>query len=351
VIQESLNDPNVELRTYSAAMLGSMAPLSRDTAGKLTSTLRDKDAHVRALAARALGGVEAHDLVFPALSDALRDGEGEVRVAAADAMMRVATPTDAAFLIETLKHTDPEVSARAARLLAHLGVKSALPAIMAMAKSPEVVSRRACVHALNRFGAEAKGAVPILTGALEDSDADVRASAATALGKFGADAKPGAYALTKAIGDLDTQVRRAAIVALGKVGADPKTAVPALAQALTNNDVRPYALAALSDMGADAKPALPSLIALLEAGGSDNRNVAKVAEILGKVGKSAVKDLTKAMSSNASSARTAAAMALGEIGPGAKDAVRVLRIHATNDVVPDVRQASQNALLKITAKP
>jgi HEAT repeat protein len=332
-------------------MLGSMAPLSRDTAGKLISALRDKDAHVRALAVRALSGVEAHDLAFPALSDALRDREGEVRVAAAEAMMRVATPSDAAFLIESLKHTDPEVSARAARLLAHFGVKSALPAIMAMAKSPDVVARRGSVHALDRFGAEATGAVPILTGALDDSDADVRMHAATALGKFGAEAKPAGRALTKAIGDLDTQVRRAAIVALGKVGADPKTAAPALAQALTNKDVSVYALAALSDMGVDAKPAVPNLIAFLEAGGTDNTHVAKVAEILGKVGKSAVKDLTKAMSSNASSVRVAAAMALGEIGPGAKDAVRMLRIRAISDPVPDVRQASQNALLKITAKP
>jgi HEAT repeat protein/S1-C subfamily serine protease len=356
-VQDLLADSNVDLRKYAVRAIGKMGPDGQPAASKLGAALKDRDPRVRESAARALAmlGAASRDTSFPALAGALQDSEHEVRAAAIEALAvpGMATPPDVAFFSQALKLSDPTVRAQAARILGQLGPsgKSALPAIIELAKSPDMVARRGAVEALAQFGTDAKDAVPTLATALSDSDKDVRKHAVLALGKLGADAKPAAYALTKTIGDVDLEVRRGAIASVAKVGVDAKTLAPMLAQALADKSVRMEAMAALADLGPDARPAVPNLVAVLEQAGTDRDLISKVAATLGKVGKSAVKDLIKAMSSNTPAVRLGAATALGDIGPAAKEALKVLRLRAAGDPVVEVRQASENAVIRITGKP
>jgi HEAT repeat protein len=356
-VQTALGDSSVEVRKYAAEILGKMGADGRPAASKLASALKDRDTRVRQVAAHSLGllGPEARDVSFPALSDALRDTDHDVRVAAAEALAsgNITGPGDVRFLGELLKHIDPEVRGHAARAIGRLGgaAKASVPTLMELTKNSDPASRRGAVDALSQLGPDAKDAVPVLSDALADSDKDVRKNAAIALGRIGADAKPAAYSLAKAATDSEPEVRKNALAALGKVGPD-KNAAPALAEVLTDKDrnVRLEAITLLSALGVDAKPAIPNLIRLLESE-TDHEVGLKAAHALGKAGKGAVKDLKNALTNNSAGVRLGAAMALADIGPAAKEATKALQYCARFDNNPRVQQAALNALQRITAKP
>ena len=117
--------------------------------------LRDKDWHVREVAAKRLQqmGPEAKSAI-PALTELLQDEHVEVWMAAAGA----------------LKTIGPEAVSALTNLL------------------QDRKRRLGAAHALGMIGSEAKGAVPALTNMLVDNDFEARLAAAEALGGIGADA-------------------------------------------------------------------------------------------------------------------------------------------------------------------
>jgi HEAT repeat protein len=231
--------------------------------------------------------------------------------------------------------------------------------------------------------------MPVLIKALADDDRDARKFAGMALGKIGVDAatKLAAEALTKAALDSDPDVRRNAIIALGKVHPDTSIPLPteekahrdalkarkdaidalknaeclrALKESLSDTDktIRLESVVALGAFGPEARGLVPDLIKTLQDAGKekDNALVAKVAQTLGKIGKDpkrspAARPLMDAMKNTDAFVRKGAALALGEIGPGARTAAALLREHAQRDPDKDVREAAQHAVNKITAKP
>lgn len=185
--------------------------------------------------------------------------------------------------------------------------------------------------------------VAALVAKLKSADSDERRQAAKALAERGADAKEAAPALLAALkNDKDLFVRRFAAQGLGEVGADPKEAVPALRAALRENrkELSEAAIGALGKMGPTAAPALADVLKVREAprtkgkpptkGGPPPTDQSaflrgKAAEALGRLGadgKAGVPALIEALKDPA--IRTEAALALGNIGPAAKDALSPL---------------------------
>lgn len=98
-------------------------------------------------------------------------------------------------------------------------------------------------------------------------------------------------------------------------------AIPELAPLLADphRDVRLYSIWAFQSFGASAGKAVPELIAALET-----EQAADVAGALAKVGEAAVPALIDKVHMGGIDARIYAAQALGDIGPAAKPAVKVL---------------------------
>ncbi len=164
--------------------------------------------------------------------------------------------------------------------------KAALAKDLAALKSGDEKSRVAAIDSLGQLGPEAASATEALAAQLTDESPTVRAHAAHALMQIGPAAVGAAPALAKAISDPDFHVRRISIAALETIHPDPAVVVEALGKALEDADpsVRVAALGTLTEYSDAAVPVLGRAL--------ENKDT-----------------------------RYWAALALGELGPSAKDAV------------------------------
>jgi len=327
--------------------------------------IRDWDGGVRRAAAEALGKLGDPQAV-PHLIQAL--GDWSVREAAAEALLKIGTPAVPALSVRA--HAGEDAAHNALQALGHPALDLPQAVAQVAAQGAWGVLIRALPNDKVHEAVAGLGtlAVPALIQALGDRDEDVRCAAAEALAKIGTPAVP---ALIQALGDSDNSVRRAACEALGAIG-DPQ-AVPHLIQALGDSDrnVRRAACEALGTIG--DPQAVPHLIQALGDNYNDVRGAA--AGALGAIGDpQAVPHLIQALGDRAWWVRKAAAKALGAIGDpqavpaligslrkdwytvrcvacwalgelGDPQAVPVL-IKALGDNYNDVREAAAKALCK-----
>ena len=166
----------------------------------------------------------------------------------------------------------------------------------------------------------------------------------------------------------DKPTRRDAPLKLGKLGAAAKEAVPALIKAMGDSDqqVRENVLTAFADLGPAASEAIPALIdAMGGGGGGGNRGgrfrrfdgkqqtIVHAAFALSRIGPEAIQPLIKALSLDDVSKRGGAAMALGDMGPAAHEAIPAL-IENLGNQDPEVQRTVAEALAQIgpeTVKP
>lgn len=119
--------------------------------------------------------------------------------------------------MEQLGDPDPAVRRQAARSLAALEAKEAVPGLITALKDKDQGVRADAAEALWSIGPPAKDAVPDLIAALKDRSPDVRYNAAGALGEIGAGAKDAVPALNACLKDRGPNVPDAARKALEKI--------------------------------------------------------------------------------------------------------------------------------------
>jgi HEAT repeat protein len=226
------------------------------------------------------------------------------------------------------------------------------------------------IWALRDAGPKAAAAAKPLADVLDTTDNRKALFAAWALGVIGpfADEKVVVPVLVKGLVRRDYQrpVRnskwnmnpRGFIAwALGRLGRRAKPSVPALAQTLHGEDVwaRQPAAWALWQIGEDAAPATDALVQALSYGGGVGWSVKTdcrqhAARALARIGRSAVPPLIRALQGadrkKGAVARRGVAMALGLIGPEAKNAIPAL-VEALSDADPLVRGEAAVALSRI----
>lgn len=129
--------------------------------GKLLEDERQGSFGARATGARLLGDCGAAAIsTVPALAKLLKDPDGDARVAAAEALMKIAPDTQGeaalAVLADALKHPDLLIRLRAAEALGGRGAQArgALPALRAAAQDPEPEVRQAVQDAVKKIGPE-----------------------------------------------------------------------------------------------------------------------------------------------------------------------------------------------------
>jgi HEAT repeat protein len=188
---------------------------------------------------------------------------------------------------------------------------------------------------------------------LRQAPAAQRADVLRAMGSFGRDGAPAASAVAGALADPDAQVRGAAAWALSQIGAPGAAAVPALGRALSDSSprVRSLAAVALEAMGPSASPALPELVRAL----NDPVEYVRVpaADALGAMGPvagGAARSLAERLLVKGEQVMVlrSVAAALGNIGPGAREALPALE--ETRKTLR-VSYTIEAAILKIQGKP
>ena len=180
------------------------------------------------------------------------------------------------------------------------------------------------------------------------------------LAGIGPKARPALDALVAALDDADPTIREEAAGAIASIGGDAASAVPKLQEVLKAATAAGGSVGAaytsayaLGKIGPAAKPALETLRSLATAEDEILATVAVWATL--KISPEdtsllavAIPKLRKALRAPQDVVRLEAAVALGDLGPAATEAVPILELVSEEDSAKAVRAAAADALRKIT---
>ncbi len=330
-------------------------------AGVLKS-IDDRDEEVRSWAVHALdtfAAIEGDDPpvewipVFRRVLETQR--AAGPRAAAAAGLGRY--PTHAAEvlppLIAAMNGREPEVKAAAVQSLGWLGPKAAIavPGMLECVRHDDPQVRSAACYSLGLIGTSSDAVIGSLLSAIRDEDRWVRRHSIESLGRLGkgSDRVADALVLVIAAPDADPYIAGVAVEAVVAAGVRDRS-VAALARAFDGDGSPPsvaFALAAL-DATAAAK-ALERLIAMASRG-ERLSDVLAALRLLGPKAAGSVAAIVPHLSSEDPRTRISAAVALGAIGPGAKDALPALErmskdpdamvVTAAKQAIEEIRAAS-----------
>jgi HEAT repeat protein len=268
---------------------------------KLVKQLRDKDEFVRLKAAKALGklGADAKD-ALPALTDALKDEDADVRAVAKQAVATISDALDttkkkdslaklerhlnaskdadeavrmkaAGGLAKCLSDTDEIIRLKAAQGLAEMGLdaKGTLPDLATASKDTDEAVRKMAKRAIEKINAaidaqkaeQLSATVAPLVTALKDKDVKKRLGAAEKLGSMGADAKEARELLVEMMLDSNAAIRVGAADALEKIDSKLHGYVVTI---IIGQD-KDHAITGIKSLGTDGKAALPALAYFFKA--------------------------------------------------------------------------------------
>jgi HEAT repeat protein len=167
----------------------------------------------RAYAANALGEFLEGAGIEPVASALLKDSSAKVRLAAANALIRLNNQGPSSELSSALSDKDEEVRLAALNGVTHINVFSNVDRVVAMISDSSPVVRRRAAQTLGTLkSADAVVGLIALTSPSNELDPGVRAAAVWALGQIADTQASGAVML--AVDDSDSGVRDAARIAL-----------------------------------------------------------------------------------------------------------------------------------------
>ena len=193
-----------------AAAYSALAFLGEDARAGLFDTERS----VQGTTAQALAesGPKGQLVVLQAISELSGD-----RTRLIDPLRGLILPPEAAPRLEQLAKEGGSEAGAAATLLGEMGVRTAVPVLLALLDDQEAVARRDVLHALGRLGDPR--AVEAISRDLYSDSAEVRSAAARALAALKVSSQVEAIDALK--GDYDLQVRNSAIAALDALAPAP----------------------------------------------------------------------------------------------------------------------------------
>lgn len=177
-----------------------------------------------------------------------------------------------------------------------------LDAYVRALSSVQSQDRAAAARAIGQFGPDGVAAVPNLVSLLKDPDTSVREAAGETLALFGPASAPAVPSLAPLLSDPSPRMRGIAALVLRKIGRASVGALPQLIAALKDRNlvVRYEVGLAIAAVGPAANPAIHPLMQAMDEDPDDWVSVER-------------RDMRRAM-----------AVALGEIGPDAKEALPLL---------------------------
>ncbi|MEI6240772.1 MAG: HEAT repeat domain-containing protein [Planctomycetia bacterium] len=362
-LQAGVSTGGTEERMQSIMTLAAIGEPALGATGDIVKALDAPESPLRFAAAFALGRLRAKD-ADAALGRAADDADPLLAAIASWARARI-HPDDAALvnaavekLTAGLSSPTPGVQTAAISAISDLvgsiddaTEKRIADEFVRLLASGEPDVREAAAAALVREG-------PLAVDALEKSlgDPAIRGIAMEILTAIGPVSKGALDSFITALSDPDPAHRGDAAIAIAAIGQDAAEAVPQLAAMLSATDGPPgvrYAAAyALGRIGPAAKPAAAALAKLASSDDELMATVATWASLKIEPGntalfQSAVPLLRKALRGGEELARLEAAVALGDIGAAASEAVPILELVSEEDPAPAVRAAASRALVHI----
>jgi HEAT repeat protein len=251
-------------------------------------------------------------IAVPALIEALRDGDTEVRRAACHSLSNLEDPRAIPALIEVLRDADAEVRACAASALGDFEDKRAVPGLVLLLRDKDKDVRHSAISALSNFREQVPTSAVL--AALADEDPDLKVAALSlAEGCDCDDEKPQDPEVVRKVIELvnhpNAEVRSTAIGVLPSFHLKEVPAGLLVAARDKNPDVRQSLAQVLGSIG-DPK-SVPTLKELLSDGNADVREsaVSALSEIRDR---SALEALVAALKSSDPVVRRSAAEALGQ---------------------------------------
>lgn len=318
---------------------------------QITSFLSDDD--LRSSARSAL--IKFGSASTPAMVEALKSPDSDVRVAAAEVLKSTLDKRSANALIEALSDRDKEVAAAAAAALGAMKVRKAIPQLTQLLSDVDERIRSNVLDALNTIGYYDPDMVKAVLRIAEDKNEreSIRISALTVLKTIKpSEVSENLIAIMMAE-DETPDVRRAAVAALGEI--KPKEALEPMLRIISALREKP------KDYQRLLKKRFKTIEALNSKWGTDYRTWAEIKPIpgivrgevalaLGKIkGNEVVDPLIKALKEDDRAVvRKNAAWALGEIGGG--KVIPPLIKAMKEDDVGVVRNEAAVALGKIASK-
>lgn len=250
-------------------------------------------------------------IAVPALIEALRDGDIEVRRAACNSLSNLDDRRAIPALIDVLKDADAEVRACAARALGSFEDKRAVPGLVALLKDKDKDVRESALSSLENFRDQVPASA-IIT-ALGDEDSDIKVAAIRlAECECEGEKRPDPQVVQKVvelIGHPNADVRDAAISVLPSFNLKEAPAGLLAGAKDKNPDVRQHVAQALGSIH-DPR-SVPALKELLSDGNADVRESA--VDALSEIrDRSALEALVSALKSSDPVVRRRAAEALGQ---------------------------------------
>jgi HEAT repeat protein len=383
---------NDQTAYWACIVLREMGPAAKDAAPALAEKLKDSRPEVRREAVLALGAMkEAAIPLLPQIAAIVSDEPSKTAAtfvlgqlgqipAGSEEIIRKNVQSDDLFLstvslwalarvhpedkelhrqatqqlVDRLKDQDPFVRVAAARALAALPPTPEIT-IPILEKALRNADTKTVHHALDALASLGAPAVPRLVELLNQQK-PLRVQLAYTLGQMGPAAAPATESLAKLVGDEDVNLSTEAVLALSKIGPAAKGAVPALSAALQkekcpNAHAIIYALGKIGPSSASAEPLLQKAL------GSKDSSLAVVAawaitQIEPRSAQTAAKVvpvLVTGLSDSLPESRKAAAEALGDLGPLARQALPALQ-KATKDDAKSVREAAEKALQSVSGQ-
>lgn len=220
-LRAQLSNVDFNVRLDAAEKLKARGPAAAPAITELAKALRDEEGRVREAAAEALGAVGK--AAWSELVVAARDPDADVRAAGVKGLGLLGAD-GVGELTQSITDKDPFVRQRAAQALACCG-EAAAPAAGALVRrlddpAEEPWVKADCAVALASVGPAAEEAVLALLKALDDPDGWLRSRAIEALGAIRADSDDALLRerFVKALGDEDYEVSAEAAESLALLG-------------------------------------------------------------------------------------------------------------------------------------
>lgn len=259
-VVEALKDKAPDVRLNAAAFLASLGNDAESAVPAMIASLREPDNERRNLIMTLVA--DLRHAAIPALIDALKDEDPDIRLGACQALGKMGIGAEEAIphLIDLLDEVGQEVPYCASVTLGKIGEVDDLVEILRNGsdRRRESVSKNAFDHLPEEID-PTEALIELIKG--EESRPAVRLSAVNALGSRGSKSKNAVSLLVTVM--ADREVGFAAARALGKIGLSAlSNTIEALGS--TNFIVRSWAAYAIKSMEQPAVEAVPSLIKLLD---------------------------------------------------------------------------------------